>query len=402
MFADFFYLLRAHGVPVSLTEWMTLMEALARGMAFSSLSGFYFLARACLVKSEAHYDQYDQAFQQYFHGIETPDHIAEEVLRWLQNPLPPLKLSPEEMQRLREQMGEVNLEELQRQFLERLREQKEEHHGGHKWIGTGGTSPFGHSGFHPGGIRVGGESLNRSAVKVAAERRYKDYRHDATLGVRQFEVALRRLRQFTMRDDGPADELDLDATIEETGKNAGNLKLVWRRSRKNSIRVALCLDVGGSMYPYMNLVSQLFTAVHRASHFKSLHLYYFHNCIYDHLYLDATCHPRHAVETREVLRTLDRETKLILVGDASMAPSELLMKDGIIWWGMTNDEPGIVWLRRLADHFRHAVWLNPIPAAQWKTAYGAETLHLIAEVFPMFELTVDGLGEAVKKLLVRK
>lgn len=401
MFTDFFYLLRAEGVPVTLTEWMTFLEALAKGLAWANLNSFYHLARATLVKSEALFDRFDLAFVKYFGHIETPEALLNKVWEWLAHPLPPPGLSAEELERWRQLLGEIDLEELKRLFLERLREQTEAHHGGSKWIGTGGTSPFGHSGYHPAGIRVGGEGHARSAVKIAAERRFRAYRHDETLGVRQFETALRRLRQLSTKVEGPKDELDLDGTIQETCRNGGFLELVWQRGRKNQIKVLLLMDVGGSMFPYSQLCSQLFTAMHRASHFHDLRFYYFHNCVYDYLYLDHTCHPRQGVKTEYVLKTLNPDYKLIMVGDACMAPSELTMPGGIIWWGMYNEEPGIVWLERLARHFPYHVWLNPIPAAEWDTVYGHQTLNMIRRVFPMYELTVDGLTDAIKKLLVR-
>lgn len=401
MFTDFFYQLRSEGLPVSLTEWMTFMEALNKGLAMSNLNVFYHLARTTLVKSEALFDRFDIAFAKYFSGIETDDALLNKVWEWLSNPLPPRGMSPEELERWRSLLGDVDLEELKRLFMERLKEQTEAHHGGGKWIGTGGTSPFGHSGYHPAGIRIGGESHARSAVKVAAERRYKALRQDETLGVRQFEVALRRLRQLSTKVDGPKDELDLDGTIQETCKNAGFLELVFDRGHKNKVKVMVLMDIGGSMYPYSQLCSQLFTAVHEASHFQDLRFYFFHNAIYDYLYLDYTCDTRKAVKTNQVLKNIGSDYKVILVGDACMAPSELTLPGGIIWWGMNNEEPGIVWLERLARHFPYSVWLNPIPASDWDHVYGFQTLKMVRNVFPMYELTVDGLTQAIKKLLVR-
>nr|MDA8212542.1 VWA containing CoxE family protein [Clostridia bacterium] len=279
MFINFFYLLKKEGVPVSITEWMTLMEALGKGMAGSSLTGFYYLARSILVKSETNFDKYDLAFQKYFEGIETPAQISEQVFKWLENALPPLDINIDLEAQLKYQLENLDLAQLKQMFEERLREQKSQHHGGSRWIGTGGTSPFGHSGYHPGGIRVGGDSLRRSAVKVAGERRYQEFRGDETLGVRQFEVALRKLRQFTTRIEGPKDELDLDGTISATCNNAGRLKLVWDRSRKNAIKIILLMDSGGSMVPYYKLCNQLFTAVNKSAHFKALDIYFFHNCV---------------------------------------------------------------------------------------------------------------------------
>ena len=221
-------------------------------------------------------------------------------------------------------------------------------------MGTGGTSPFGHSGYHPGGIRVGGESRNRSAVKVAGERRYRGYRTDVKVGVRQFELALRRLRQLSSKNEGVPDELDLDETVDETAGNAGRLSLVWRKPPQERRQGrCCCMDVGGSMIPYIRLCSQLFSAVNSQTHFKDLRTFYFHNCVYDWLYLDTDMSAHDAVSTNRVIQELSGDYKLIVVGDAAMAPSELLSRHGIIWWGHSNDEPGIEWLRQLRRHFDH-------------------------------------------------
>ena len=402
MYTNFFYQLRREGVPVSITEWMTLMEALSVGLAESSLSGFYYLARAVLVKSESHFDQYDLAFQSYFQGIETPEQLLDQVSEWMANPLPAKMFSEEERNDLLKKLGLPDWESLKAALEERLRKQDGPHHGGNNWIGTGGTAQFGHSGFHPGGVRIGGDSHGQSAVKVASERNYRDYRSDTTLGVRQFEVALRRLRQFSTRLDGVKDQLDLEDTIDETCKNAGQLKLVWTRPRKNSVKVIVLMDAGGSMVPYAKICSQLFAAVHKSSHFKDLKFFYFHNCIYDLLYLDASCNPRKAVKTEDILRSLNSDYKVILIGDASMAPSELMMSDGNIFWDLGNDEPGITWLQRIAKKFPYNVWLNPIPEGYWERVHGYQTLKMVRDIFPMFELTLEGLDRAIKKLMVRK
>lgn len=398
MFINFFYLLKSYGVPVSITEWMTLMEALSRGMAFSSLYGFYCLARSILVKSETHYDRYDQAFHHCFKGIETTDELVERALEWVENALPPLIISPEE----RKQFQEWDLDELRRQLEERLKEQKGEHHGGGKWIGTGGTSPFGHSGYHPAGVRLGGPSVNKSAVKVAAQRNFRGFRADETIGVRQFEVALRKLRQLSSKVEGPKDELDIEETIQSTADKGGMLELVWSRGRKNTVKLALLMDSGGSMDAHMRICSQLFSAVNRATHFKDLKFFYFHNCIYEHLFLDPTCNPYHSIKTEDFLKNLGQDYKIIIVGDASMAPSELLMVGGAIDWSITNNEPGILWLQRIASHFEHIVWLNPIPAEYWQWTHGAYTIALIKDIIPMFELTLEGMDNAIKKLKVKK
>lgn len=367
-------------------------------MALSSLTGFYHLARAVLVKSETYYDRYDLAFYSYFQGIETPVELTEKVLKWLEKALPPRHISDEE----RKQFQEWDLDDLRRRLEQRLREQNGEHHGGDKWIGTGGRSPFGHSGYHPAGIRIGGESVNKSAVKVAAQRNFKGFRTDATIGVRQFEVALRKLRQLSSKVEGPLDELDIDETIRETGDKGGLLHLVWTRGRKNMVKVALIMDSGGSMDPYTRICNRLFTAMNRSSHFKDLRFFYFHNCVYEHIYLDSSCHMKSALRTEDFLRMLGPDYKVIFLGDASMAPSELTMPGGSIDWSYSNDEPGIAWLRRIAAHFDHAVWLNPIPSPFWDRAIGNYTISMIRDVFPMFELTVEGLEGAIKKLKARQ
>lgn len=397
MFINFFYQLKVYGVPVAITEWMMLMEALSLGMAKSSLTGFYYLARAVLVKSETHYDRYDMAFYSCFRDIETPLELTEKVLQWLENALPPRRISPEE-HRLYE---EWDLDELRRRLEQRLQEQQEEHHGGDRWIGTGGTSPFGHSGYHPAGVRIGGESLNRSAVQVAAQRNFRGYRANAIIGVRQFEVALRKLRQLSSKVEGPFDELDLEETVRETGDKGGLLQLVWTRGRKNTVKVALLMDSGGSMEPYTRLCSQLFTAMNRSSHFKDMRFFYFHNCIYQHIYKEPSCFMRDAIRTEDFLRMIGPDYKIILLGDASMAPGELTMPGGAIDYSYNNDEPGIKWLQRIAARFNHTVWLNPIPASFWGRGTGNYTISAIREIFPMFELSAEGLEGAIKKLKVR-
>lgn len=402
MFTGFFYLLRQEGIPVSLTEWMTFIEALSKGLAGSTLSGFYHLGRTILIKSESNLDRFDLAFYRYFQGIEQNEELLRQVRDWLEQPLPPRGFSEEERAALIGKLGLPDFDALRKALEERLRTQDGAHHGGSNWIGTGGTSPFGHSGFHPGGIRIGGESHSRSAVKVAGERHYRGYRTDETLGVRQFEVALRRLRQFSTRLDGPKEELDLEETIQATCHNAGRLELVWTRPRKNTVKVLVLMDVGGSMTPYAKICSQLFSAVHKATHFKDLQFYYFHNCVYENLYLDSDCSPYRSVPTEAVLHNLGSDYKLILVGDAAMAPSELLMPGGNIYWEISNNEPGITWLERLARHFPYNAWLNPIPSQHWDRIFGYQTLEQVKQVFPMYELTLEGLDLAVKKLMVRQ
>ena len=389
MFTDFFYTLKKRNVPVSITEWMTFIEALAKGY-ITNLDEFYYLARAMLVKSEGYFDHYDIAFQEYFRGIEAPAEILEQVLDWLKDPLNRMPLSDEEQAML----NSLDFDELLKQLEERLKEQTEQHDGGGYWIGRGGHSPFGHSGYHPAGIRIGGESRRGSAVQIAQERRFRNYRNDLTLDTRQIKIALKRLRQLSRI--GPEDELDLEETIDATAKNSGEIELIWQRSRKNAVKVLLLMDVGGSMEPFAQLCSQLFSAAHSSTHFKDFRYYYFHNCIYDNLYQDIE--RQESVSTDHLLRILEPDCKLLLVGDARMSPWELLERYGAINYYERNDTPGIVWFKRIAEHFTHCVWVNPEESRFWIHP----TVRMIGELFPMFPLTLDGLGQAVRRLVVKK
>ncbi len=387
MFTHFFYLLKKRKVPVSITEWMTLMEALEQGY-INSLDDFYYLARATLVKSEAYFDQYDVAFQEYFGGLEAPADIREQVLDWLKGAIdrqdveiPPLP-------------DGLELDRLLEDFARRLQEQTSQHDGGNYWIGRGGVSHFGHSGHSSYGIRVGGEGGGGRALKVAQERRFRNYRHDLTLDVRQIKTALKDLRQLSRI--GPEDELDLEGTIDATARNAGDIELHWQRSRQNAVKLLLLMDVGGSMEPYAQLCNRLFSAAHTASHFKDFRYFYFHNCIYDSLYSDIE--RSHAVDTNHILHTLEPDYRVVLVGDARMAISELTERYGAISYYEQNETPGIVWLRRFAEHFSHCTWLNPVKAFYW----GHPTVIAISRLLPMFELTLDGLDRAVKKLVVKR
>lgn len=390
VFLDLFYALRQLKVPVSVTEWMALMEALDKGLARSSLTGFYNLSRSVLVKSETFYDQFDQAFAHVFRDAEMPDDIRQEILDWLSDPINRLELPEEEIQRLKH----LDLDELRRELMKRLEEQTERHDGGGRWVGTGGTSPFGHSGSHPGGIRIGGPGGGRHAVQIAAERRFRNYRTDVALDVRQIKVALKRLRQFVR--EGPEDELDIEETIDKTCREGGEIELVFRRERKNKVKVLLLMDSGGSMTPYSRLVSRLFSAAHQMSHFRDLKAYYFHNCIYQDLFKDI--YNSETEPTASLLQNLSADYKVILVGDAYMAPSELFSVGGAIDYYYHNEIAGIEWLMRIADHFRRCVWLNPMP----ERAYFHHTISAVGKVFPMFPLTLDGLEDAVKKLMVRR
>ena len=389
MFTAFFYTLKRRKVPVSIVEWMTLMEALSKG-CISNLDEFYYLARAILVKSETYYDRYDVAFQEYFKGIETPAEITEQIMEWLKDPINRMTLTEEE----RALFDSMDFDELLRELEKRLKEQTEQHDGGGYWIGRGGTSPFGHSGYHPAGIRIGGESGGRHAIQIAQERRFRNYRSDLVLDVRQIKMALRGLRQLSRI--GPEDELDLEKTIGATCKNAGEIEMVWARSRKNAVKLLLLMDVGGSMVPFAKLCSQLFSAAHSSTHFKDFQYFYFHNCIYDNLYQDIE--RQEAVSTDHLLRILEPDYKVVLVGDATMAGQELTERYGAIYYYERNEVPGLLRLKQIAEHFTHCVWMNPTNPRYWNHP----TVLMIEKLFPMFELTLDGLGQAVKKLVVKK
>jgi len=392
VFTYFFYTLRKKHVPVTITEWMTLMEALDKGF-ISNLTDFYYLSRAILVKSESYFDHFDLAFQEAFQGLEGSADIEEKILEWLKNPLNELTALAD-LQQGSPLYDDLTFSELIEEMKKRMEEQTEQHDGGDKWIGRGGRSPFGHSGSNPAGIRIGGDSQGRGAIQIAQERKFKNYRNDLTLDIRQIKMALRGLRQLLRT--GPEDELDLDETIQATANNLGDLELIWRRSRKNAIKVLLLMDVGGSMDPFARTCSLLFSAAHSSSHFKDFQYYYFHNCIYDNLYTNIARYD--AIGTSHLLENADPETKLIVVGDARMGTWELTEKYGAIDYYERNEEPGIVWLKRFSRHFSHRIWLNPDDERAWIHP----TVRAIGQLFPMYPLTIDGLTRSVKKLIVRR
>lgn len=382
MFIDFLFELRAKKLPVSTHEWLALMEAMAKGLHESSLDGFYRLCRTICVKDVALYDAYDEAFLSYFKDIHVDAlAVTEQLQQWLSDPNALERLTDEQRRALRE----LDLAQLRQLFEQRLREQTERHDGGRYWIGTGGTSPFGTGGSHPTGMRVGGGG-GRSAMAVANQHLFKDYRRDVVLDVRHIDVALRGLRRLGR--DGANQELDLDETVDQTSKNAGELEVVFRPPRRNRVKVVLLMDVGGSMDPHADLVSRLFTAASRTGRFAKFRSYYFHNCIYQSVYTDAQL--RSAVPVAELLAHSDRDEKLVVVGDALMHPAELFDITGF-----TARTPGIEWLRRLAQQFRSAAWLNPEPERYWSNT----TIEVIASILPMWPLTVDGIERAVRYLV---
>ncbi|MEO0592347.1 MAG: VWA domain-containing protein [Myxococcota bacterium] len=386
MFVDFLYHLRASGISVSTTEWLTLLDVISRGYAKCSLSTFYDIARSCLIKSERLFDRYDQAFAVFFRGASAQLDLKNELLDWLENPVLPRELTDAE----KKMLESWDLERLYRELEERLLTQKERHDGGSRWIGTGGTSAFGHSGQNPGGIRIGGSGGGRSAIQIAEMRRFRNLRSDRVLDTRSIGMALRRLRRLA-RDDG-APELDLPATIDKTAKDGGEIDLVFSRPRRNRIKLLLLMDVGGSMDPHTEICERLFSAAHAASHFKAFKTLFFHNCPYDRLYHDMA--QWRGEPTEDVFREVDATWSLVWVGDAWMAPYELTYPGGAIDLGGAKRRTGIQWLAEFRRRIPNSVWLNPEPSRLW----GAESIALVRSVFPMFELTLDGLAEAVDVL----
>ncbi len=386
MFIDFLYELRRNKVPVGLQEAVALARALALGLHESSLDGFYFLARSILVHRDAHLDPFDVAFAAHFRGIHIDaKKIADELLQWLRHPAERPQLTDEE----RALLEALDLEEVQRRFEQRLMEQDARHDRGNRWIGTGGTSPFGQNGVNPSGMRIGTSSGGRSAIKTADARAYQGYRSDVVLDVRQIEVALRKLRAFAR--EGSERELDIEQTIDETARNAGELEIVTRPPRRPNTRVILMMDVGGSMDPYADLMSQLFTAAQRSTHWKELRIFYFHNCIYGHVY--PTEGLRDPVAVTDLVASAGRHYKLVLVGDALMAAWELLGAPSHA--SSERAASGVAWLLYLREHFDRAVWLNPEPMRAWP----GSTVETIASIFPMYPLTLDGLSDAMGELV---
>ena len=396
MFVSFFYTLKESGIPISPTSFLRLHKAMKLGLV-TGLDDFYTAARCILVKSERYFDLYDRVFAHIFHGVELPDFTgidldaaAQELLQeWLQDTealAQALGMSEEELKKL-------SPEELLKYFLDRLKEQTEAHHGGSRWIGTRGTSPVGHSGFHPGGMRVGGRSMGKSAVKVAMERRYKDYSIEGPLTESQIGEALKRLRR--MVPVGPKDEVNIEDTIRATTQNAGEIEIVFDRGLRDRLKVILMIDNGGwSMDPYVDLVQTLFN--YARSQFKDVKTFYFHNTVYDFVWEDPP--RRYKPQRISDLTTWDPETRLVIVGDASMAPYELMATDGSIYINERSGRASMDQLNFLRQSFRHAVWLNPTPLRLWPMT---RTIGIIGQVFPMFELTLDGLDRAVGSLMSR-
>jgi uncharacterized protein len=386
----FFFALRAAGVPVSITEFLTLLEALQARVAQLSAQEFYWLARACVVKDERHYDGFDLAFGEIFQGAERlfQQQLAEVPAEWLQG-LAARVLTAEEKRRI-EALG--GWDKLLQTLAQRLNEQRERHAGGSKWIGTGGTSPFGSNGFNPEGIRIGpGDARERRAVQVWERREFRNLDDSVELGTRNLKLALRKLRKFAR--EGAAEELDLEGTIDATARNAGMLDLKLVPERHNAVKVLLFLDVGGSMHDHVRVCEELFSAAR--TEFKHLEHFYFHNFLYENLWKDNSRRHEALMPTEQVLRTYGRDYRAIVVGDATMSPYEIVQPGGSIeHW---NKEAGAVWMQRLCAAFPRLVWLNPEPQARWDYTHSVRIAReLIGE--RMFPLTIAGLDLAIREL----
>jgi len=389
MLIGFFLHLKAARLPVSTREFLTLLEALEARVVSLSIDDFYHLARASLIKDEAQFDRYDIAFATYFKDVDAIFDIRAEIPEeWLSKEFLRL-LSPEDKAKI-EALG--GWDKLMETFKKRLLEQKARHAGGSKWIGTGGTSPFGAYGYNPEGIRIGqAGSGNRSAVKVWDERSFRNLDGDVELNTRNIKVALRRLRRFAR--EGVPEELDMEGTIAGTARNAGYLDLHLVPERRNRVKVLLFLDVGGSMDPHVRVCEELFSAT--KTEFRHLEYFYFHNCVYDHVWRDNARRRRERIATWDILHKYGPDWKVIFVGDAAMSPYELVQAGGSVEY--MNEEPGAVWLKRIAEHFRRVIWWNPEPPRAWE--YTRSTQIVLHAVGPrMFPLTLDGIARGIDAL----
>ena len=389
MLIQFFLNLKEAKVPVSVREFLTLLEALKSGVIDPSIDEFYQLSRMTLVKDEQYFDRFDQVFGSYFKGVEQIIALSPDIpVDWLEKKLQRV-LSEEEKAALQKLGGP---EALRKRLEELLKEQKEWHGGGNKWIGAGGSSPFGHSGYHPEGIRIGGESAgNRTAIKVWETRKFKDYDSNLALGTRNIKVALRRLRRFARQ--GSALELDLDKTIHSTAANAGMLDIQMRPERHNQVKVLLLMDVGGSMDDHIQRIAELFSAA--KAEFKHLEHYYFHNCVYEHLWQSNRRRRDQVTATQDIINKYSPDYKLIFVGDATMSPYEILSPNGSVEYN--NKEADAVWINRLIDHFPHFAWLNPEPESIWEYRQSIDIMKNLMKD-RMYPVTLNGLESAIRQL----
>lgn len=389
MLVNFFYALRNAELPVSIKELLVLFEAMEKHLAFGNIDDFYLLARTCLVKDEKYFDKFDRAFGLYFRDLEGLDDIIEAIIPedWLRTEF--LKNLTDEEKAKIESIG--GLEKLIEEFKKRLEEQKKRHQGGNKWIGTGGTSPFGHSGFHPGGMRVGGEGKNKQASKVWEQRQYKNLDDSVEIGTRNIKMALRKLRKFART--GTAEELDLPDTISSTAKNAGFLDIKMVPEKHNAVKVLLFLDVGGSMDPYVKVCEELFSACR--TEFKHLEYFYFHNFIYERVWKDNYRRQHNTTPTMDLLHTYSSDYKVVFVGDATMGAYEISHQYGSV--EHMNEEPGYLWMKRITDTFDKVIWLNPTTKDHWQYTTSIELTKELVED-RMYPLTLQGLDEGIAYL----
>lgn len=400
MFSKFFYTLKDKGLEVSLGEWLDLQEALDKGLCESSLTQFYYVARMILVKSETEFDKFDMAFEECFKGVKNETEVGKNMLRWLDKS-DMLELAHEEARSHLNQVEDIQVDkdDVEEKFKQRLKDQNEEHNGGSFWIGTMGKTSFGNMGGNVGGVRVGGQTGYQSAFSVVGARKYRDFRDDKVIDNRQFQMALRRLRQFSTKLDIPKSELDIDETIDKTCNNGGYLQIEMMKPRKNAVKLLLLMDSGGTMIPYTRLMNDLFQSVNKSNHFKDVKVYYFHNCIYSKLYKTPECENGDWIDTEWMFRNVGSDYKVIIVGDAAMAPEELYSNTGN-YRGPNGGLSGFEWLQLMKRHYKKVVWMNPKMApgrAPWREAETA-----VKEIFPMYKLTVKGLNEAMVKLMANK
>lgn len=389
MLLNFFDTLRKQGLPVTFSELSVLITALEKRLAFADMEQFYYLSRGCMVKDEKNFDKFDRAFKAHFTELEKLEDFIEALIpeEWIRSDF--IKSLSEEEKAKIESLG--GLEKLIETFKKRLEEQKEQHHGGSKWIGTGGTSPFGNGGYNPEGIRIGGEGGGKSAVKVWDRRDFKDLDDSIELGTRNIKMALRRLRKFART--GAEEELDLDDTIQSTAHNGGMLDIKMVPERHNSVKVLILFDVGGSMDPYVRTCEELFSAARLE--FKHMEYYYFHNFIYDGLWRNNEMRYEEVIPTHDLLRKYSRDYKIILVGDAAMATYEITHSGGSI--DFINSEPGANWLNRITDTFDKVAWLNPTPQEYWKHTHSTKIIQDLMDQ-RMYPLTLKGMEKAMTYL----
>ena len=400
MFTSFFYTMRSNGLNISTTEWLTLMDALDKDLAHSNFTDFYYLCRTIFVKNEGDYDKLDASFLEYFKNIKDKKLNLDQINEWLHTDSEMGEMTDPD--RYVDTRSEREAAEVHRMFRERLAEQNSEHNGGKYWIGSGGGSEFGRNGRVAGGIKIGDQAGMKTALAVMGERRYKDFRRDTKLTMRQFQVALRELRQYSRKLDLPKTELDIDGTIDSTCNQGGYLKLEFQQPRKNTVKLMLLFDSGGSMYPYSSLCNELFQAVHKANHFKDVKTFYFHNCIYAKLYKTPECASGDWIDTTWAFRNYDKDYKVIIVGDAGMAPEEFKDKNGN-YSGPNGGLSGKEWIELFKKKYPHSIWLNPsYHYGDLNNMYWMESERVIRENIDMFPLTVDGLKRGIKTLMYDK